>query len=48
MKKTIKEVAYEIEHLKLLQVLDWTQVSYSWYEAEIHMLGLELKELLSK
>jgi len=43
---TIQELAYQIERLKLLKSLDNDCDNYSWYEGEIHILGLRLKDLL--
>jgi hypothetical protein len=43
---TIQELAYQIERLKLLQSLDNDYSNHSWYEGEIHILGLRLKDLL--
>jgi len=43
---TIQELAYQIERLKLLKSLDNDYSNHSWYEAEIHILGLRLKDLL--
>jgi len=42
----VQDIAYQIERLKLLKVLDWTWESESWYEAEIEVLKLDLKKLL--
>jgi len=45
---TITDIAYQIEHLKLLKSLDLNYDQHSWYEAEIESLRWSLEELLKK
>jgi len=41
-------IAYEIEKLKMLKVLDWEKKYTSWYDGEIESLGQTLTALLKQ
>jgi hypothetical protein len=45
---SIQDIAYQIEHKKLLMSLDNNYEGHLWYEAEIVILQNELKDLLMK